>query len=177
MDYLREAWSYVLNCFNCHESHANQRSEPNERSHLLIDPVSNSPAIRQVTDDFTSEYPSSLPKKDEQTALSRIVQETASNIIDVAAMDMHNLEPQEYSDRVKLYSHRLAQQWSNVNHPRTGPRGLLKDIPNPEEMLSTSPISITDLQMMRSTAQLANAAVLDIKVEHTEDLIVPFQIT
>lgn len=27
-------------------------------------------------------------------------------------MDAHNLEPQEYSDRIKLYSHRLAQQWN-----------------------------------------------------------------
>uniref|UniRef100_A0A6B2EEY6 Ragulator complex protein LAMTOR1 n=1 Tax=Phlebotomus kandelakii TaxID=1109342 RepID=A0A6B2EEY6_9DIPT len=176
MEILRGAWSYVVNCFNCQENHLNQRSEPNERSHLLIDPVSNSPAVRPVTDDFTSEYPSSLPKKDEQTALSRIVQETASNIIDVAAMDMHNLEPQEYSDRVKLYSHRLAQQWSNVNHPRTGPRGLLQDIPNPEEILSATPISVADLQMMRSTAQMVNAAVTDIQVEHTEELIVPFRI-
>ncbi|XP_059607774.1 ragulator complex protein LAMTOR1 [Phlebotomus argentipes] len=176
MDYLRTAWSYVLSCFNCQENHMIQRSEPNERSHLLIDPVSNSPAVRPAADDFASEYPSSLPKKDEQSALSRIVQETASNIIDVAAMDMHNLEPQEYSDRVKLYSQRLAQQWSTVSHPRTGPRGLLQDIPNPEEVLSATPISAADLHMIRSAAQAANAAVTEIQVEHTEDLIVPFRI-
>ncbi|XP_055693173.1 ragulator complex protein LAMTOR1 [Lutzomyia longipalpis] len=177
MDYLRSVWGYVLNCFNCQENQLIQGSEPNERSHLLIDPVSNSPALRPMADDFTQEYPSSLPKKDEQTVLSRIVQETASNIIDVAAMDMHNLEPQEYSDRVKIYAQRLSQQWSNINHPRTGPRGLLQDIPNPEEVLSSTPISAADFHLMRSTAQAANAAVLEIEVEHTEDLIVPFRIT
>lgn len=32
-------------------------------------------------------------------------------------MDAHSLEPQEYNDRVKLYNHRLAQQWSQVSHP------------------------------------------------------------
>jgi len=32
-------------------------------------------------------------------------------------MDIHNLEPQEYTDRIKLYSNRLAQQWNNINHP------------------------------------------------------------
>ena len=37
------------------------------------------------------------------------------NIIDVSAMDAHSLEPQEYNDRVKLYNHRLAQQWYVIN--------------------------------------------------------------
>lgn len=37
-----------------------------------------------------------------------------SNIIDVAAMDSHNLEPHELNDRIKLYSHKLSQQWSTI---------------------------------------------------------------
>jgi hypothetical protein len=32
-------------------------------------------------------------------------------------MDTHNLEAQEYNDRIKLYNHRLAQQWNTVSHP------------------------------------------------------------
>lgn len=38
-------------------------------------------------------------------------------MIDVGAMDAHNLEHQEYYDRIKLYTHRLQQQWSNIQNP------------------------------------------------------------
>lgn len=72
------------------------------------------------------------------------------NIIDVAAMDSHNLEPQEYTDRVKVYSQKLSQQWSNVRHPNVpGPKGLLADIPSEVVMLRKPPISAADLQMVR----------------------------
>lgn len=58
-----------------------QRSEPNERTHLLVDPVSNSPALRRTnSDDFLNEYPNSLPKKDVQNALIRIVQDNATYV-------------------------------------------------------------------------------------------------
>lgn len=78
-----------------------------------------------------------------------ITSSTSRNIIDVAAMDSHNLEPQEYTDRVKLYSQKLAQQWNNVKHPNApGPKGLLADVPA-EVMLRKSTISSSDLQMVR----------------------------
>lgn len=38
-------------------------------------------------------------------------------MIDVGAMDSHNLEHHECDDRIKLYSQRLQQQWNNVQHP------------------------------------------------------------
>lgn len=38
-------------------------------------------------------------------------------MIDVGAMDSHNLEHQECDVRIKLYSHRLQQQWSNIQNP------------------------------------------------------------
>lgn len=63
-------------------------------------------------------------------------------------MDSHNLEPQEYTDRVKMYSQKLAHQWSNVRHPNApGPKGLLADIPS-EGILRRAPISPADLQMV-----------------------------
>lgn len=48
-----------------------------------------------------------------------------SNMINVGAMDSHNLEHQEYTDRIKLYSQRLQQQWNNVQHPSVIPKGML----------------------------------------------------
>lgn len=56
-----------------------QGAEPNERTHLLIDPVSNSPAVHgNHSNDFLNEYANSMPRRDEQTALNKIVQDTAT---------------------------------------------------------------------------------------------------
>jgi hypothetical protein len=57
-----------------------QSGEVTERTRLLEDPVSNNTNIQRVhSDDFLARYPSSLPKtSDEQSALNRILQETAS---------------------------------------------------------------------------------------------------
>lgn len=46
-----------------------------------------------------------------------------SNIIDVAAMDSHNLQPQELNNRIKIYSQKLAQQWNSINDPSNLPSG------------------------------------------------------
>lgn len=63
-------------------------------------------------------------------------------------MDSHNLEPQEYTDRVKMYSQKLSQQWSNVRHPNVpGPKGLLADIPS-EAVLRKPAFTQADLQMV-----------------------------
>ena len=45
-------------------------------------------------------------------------------MIDVGAMDLHNLEPHEYRDRVKIYTQRLQQQWSSVQYPSNLPTGI-----------------------------------------------------
>ncbi|GBP13917.1 hypothetical protein EVAR_72439_1, partial [Eumeta japonica] len=96
----------------------NKGYEPTERTYLLADPINNSPALRRTnSDNISNDYAHSLPKKDDQNALCRLVQNTAINMIDVGAMDSHNLEHQECDDRIKLYSQRLQQQWSNVQHP------------------------------------------------------------
>lgn len=45
------------------------------------------------------------------------------NIIDVAAMDSHNLEPQEQNNRMRAYTQKLAQQWSRINDSSNVPTG------------------------------------------------------
>lgn len=177
-DCFRAVVDYATRCFSCHEDSAAQGNEPNERTHLLDNPVSNSPAVRRSdSEDITQEYPNSVPKKDDVSALNKIIQDTAANVIDVAAMDIHNIEPHEYNDRVKIYSQRLAQQWNTVQHPNHVHHvGLLKDIANPESVLTSVPLPLADLSMIRDMVQQANVAVDEIKVNHTENLVVPFRI-
>ncbi|PNF35312.1 Ragulator complex protein LAMTOR1 [Cryptotermes secundus] len=163
-------------CYSCKEDGSTQGGEVSERTHLLVDPVSNNTNIQRVqSDDFIGCYSSSLPKKtDEQSALNRILQETATNVIDVAALDSHNLEQHEYLDRVKHYTQKL-QSMSRWTPPRRPPC-LLVDIPAPEKLLASEPLTQQDMNLITTTVEEANAALAELRVEHKEDLVVPFRI-
>ncbi|XP_037935782.1 uncharacterized protein LOC119669826 [Teleopsis dalmanni] len=180
MDYFQpiiNCFSTLCNCLQCSEDLNNQAYETNERTHLLADPVNSSPALRHTsTHTVSNEYSQSLPKKDDQNALCRIlVQNTAINMIDVGAMDSHNLEHQEYSDRIKLYSQRLQQQWSNIQHPEKVQTGLLKDVSNPEYFLKKT-AKMDDLLQIKYAVNKAQAALMDVKIDHKEAIVVPFRI-
>lgn len=92
-------------------------------------------------------HPNSLPKKnDEQSALNKILHETATNIIDVSALDSHDLEQHEYYERMKAYNARLngLVRWSPPNQSKL----LLIDVPAPEKLLASEPISVENLNMV-----------------------------
>lgn len=91
-------------------------------------------------------------------------------------MDSHNLEPHELNDRIKMYSHKLSQQWSTIPEDSSNSSkglfkfltvythvwsvwrpelnvsitGLLKDVPSAvaEVLLSSTPIIDADLLMV-----------------------------
>ena len=77
MEIVRSALQTITACcLNCHEEDT-RAGEPTERTPLFVEQRTISPR-RISEDDGIDEYSSSLPKRDEQTALNRIVQETNS---------------------------------------------------------------------------------------------------
>lgn len=171
MEYFREIWLRLSQCCHCTEEQSTLAYEPSERTHLLADtPV----AALQHTNSFSQNAENS--QKDHNALLNRLVQNTASNMIDIGAMELfNNLEHQEINDRIKMYSYRLQQQWNNIQHPNRASTGLFKDIPDPENMLVKMMI-YDDLEQMKFALSKAHAAVNEIKVEHHEAIVVPFQI-
>lgn len=99
------------------------------------------------SEEYITRYPNSMPKKnDEQSALSKILHETATNVIDVSALDSHDLEQHEYYERMKAYKARLSGllRWSPPNQNKL----LLTDVPAPEKLLSSDPISMDNFLLV-----------------------------
>ncbi|KAG7164867.1 ragulator complex protein LAMTOR1-like [Homarus americanus] len=165
-------------CCSTEPETLSQDGEANERTRLLNDPVSSTYQVTASPSDYGNHYSSSATKKsDEQTALNRILQQTASNIIDVGALEYHTLEQHEYIERVRTYNQRLntvpPQKIPNRAHHEAQ---LLCDVSAAERILSAQPISFADFNLMMSSAQKVVAALSHIKVDHKEDLVVPFGI-
>ncbi|XP_014253656.1 ragulator complex protein LAMTOR1-like [Cimex lectularius] len=166
-------------CFTyCCNKNKTQDDDPDVHTRLLSDPVSNSANTQCVSsDDQLAQYQNYLPKKaNEQSVLNKILQTTAQNVIDVAALGPHNIEQNEYLERRNQYSSKLNHLASTARQPSINPQGLLVDIPVPEKILSGTPISDLDFKLIKRASHKFKVALGELKVKQTEDLIVPFHI-
>ena len=102
--------------------------------------------VKFYSDEFVPGYNNLLPKNDELSALTKILNETANSVIDVSALDSHDLEQHEYYERMKAYKARLngLVKWS----PPYQYKNLLTEVPVPEKVLASEPISEANLLMV-----------------------------
>lgn len=160
-------------CYSTDDDKASQYGEPTERTTLLGNPVSNtSNRSFQSTEQNSHTKFTNGQKSDQQAAVSRILHQTACNVIDVSAMNTHHLEQHECLDRAHLYKQRVSS--AQCFDGKYKKNALLSDLPAPEDLLSRDPPSLADLKLLNNASEQVIKALSGIKVEHKEELVVQF---
>jgi len=125
-------------------------------------------------------YSRSVPKegRDELSALNLILQDTATEIIDIASIEhTQGVEQGDYNEKAAHYAKRLGQVGAQLVARHTTPPSLMLEAPSAdqlERMMSLEPIAQADLALIREVAERVDEAVASFEVEHTEELVVPF---
>lgn len=69
-------------------------------------------------------------------------------MIDVAALDSHNLQQHEYIERMKQYNQRLQQLCASNRIQYKNKSCILQDVPNPEKILNSDPVQPEDVKLV-----------------------------
>jgi hypothetical protein len=113
----------------------------------------------------------SHPQRGQEDELAKILQETASAMIDVSGSGSHSLDQREFQERTRHYLQKVQTLSPTLLRP---PNLLLGDTPNPEKHLGAPLISQEDIDLMEWAMNEVEAALYSIRVVHSEDLVVPF---
>ncbi|XP_072481943.1 ragulator complex protein LAMTOR1-like isoform X2 [Notamacropus eugenii] len=138
--------------------------------------------------------------QDEQSLLAAILARTASSLINVAAAQSLRLTPHEYRERALLYHKRLAMvnlavvriggvgegcdgsggcsgrlrsYWKKKQPPSTPLPSLTNQ---PHHVLAEALVPYADVQQAIRIAGDAHHAMQHVRVQHQEELVVPFEV-
>ncbi|XP_022320430.1 ragulator complex protein LAMTOR1-like [Crassostrea virginica] len=143
-------------------------SGPNERERLLPEPASSG----QSGQSYNTQSQRNPQKLDEPSALEKILHKTVRKIIDVSPGE--TVEQQEYNDRAFQYGIRTNMILSGSSKIRASRPPLPNGMAAPQIVLSSAPVSLADVQLITQSAEKASQAVGKVRVQHKEDLVVPF---
>ncbi|XP_017301335.1 uncharacterized protein LOC103513491 isoform X2 [Diaphorina citri] len=91
-------------------------------------------------------------------------------VIDISSQGCNNLEHNEYIERMNIYKGKLNV--APLPHILRHEECLLVDMPTP----ATCFCDIGDYILINNASEKAELALKNVKVEHTNDLVVPFMI-
>ncbi|CAI8004588.1 Ragulator complex protein LAMTOR1 [Geodia barretti] len=148
-----------MGCFqSCMSKDEPDSQGPTETSRLLPEPTQPIPTM------------SDSSKTDEESALNRVLQKTANDVIDVTYIEPHSMENAEVSGRTREYRSQVASL-RGVSRP------VAKLPPNnqpPAVMLSKELVSPADVRFVTDRSEATAAAVESMEVKHGEPLVVQF---
>lgn len=75
-------------------------------------------------------------------------------MIDVAALDSHNLQQHEYLERMKQYNQKLQQLCVTNKIQYKGKSCILQDVPNPEKILNSDSVNSDDIKLVSRLKKL-----------------------
>ncbi|KFD60448.1 hypothetical protein M514_13476 [Trichuris suis] len=153
--------------------------DSDERSKLLEGQRSSSttthccPSDVQQSVKVTQSVDASQATDDEQEFLNKVLQQTASEVIDVAALESQTLEPREYVERARHYSAVLSHLNFSPSTKFAVPVSL-QPVTSVEASISKPPLSRRSLERLDKLATQMYDTFADMKVEPVDNLVVHF---
>ncbi|KAH9489038.1 Ragulator complex protein lamtor1 [Bulinus truncatus] len=157
-------------CFSSDED----KDAPTERSPLLYPTTGDNGGHANQGVRPAPSYPPQNPKGDEQSEFTRIIRQTAINVIDVTSPESQNMEQGEMQDRATQYSNRLNMILTASGKSRVFRPNLPIGVTSPQMTLSAAPVSLSDVQLITSVSEKLASAAKDIRIQHKENLVVTF---
>lgn len=161
-------------CFSNGDSEDGQAKKPNERTPLMRDGQNDvTTSNPQTISDVTRDGSGSFNRSDQQSMLSRILNQTANNVIDVSTVEPHSLEKGEYIERARQY-----QNYGNTGSSARVPQGALPPgTAAPQVVLAAEPVSRQDLLLVKRCSEEASSALKSFEVSGGEPFVVQFGAT